>query len=176
MDIERLAVVAFCSCALAANTNAAVNLAIVKLNDEGHNYLYTPSKINAGDIVYFQFPKSDNPTCCKHEDGQMATLATPDSDAVDFDSNRTLYRYKLVSTGVSSELPFLGIAVIGKDLTVTPTGTWRLKAQSASDTHDLILCTSTEGVHLTSQSGGKALSHLYLYLGYDIDNPTCDTR
>jgi hypothetical protein len=176
MDIKRLAVVAACACALAANTNAAVNLAIVKLNDEGHSYLYTASKISTGDIVYFQFPKNDNPACCKLEDGKTATLAAPDSDAVDFDSNRTLYRYKLVSKDVSSELPFLGIAVIGKDLRVTPTGTWRLKAQSASETLDLILCTSAEGVHVTSQSGGKALSHLYLYLGYDIDNPTCDAR
>jgi hypothetical protein len=150
-----------------------MNAAIVKLNEGGPNYLYSAQKISQGDTVYFQIPKDDQPSCCGQISAKAATLAALDPDATDYSSDRTLYRYRINVTGVSTTLPFLGIAVIGNKMSVKQDGTSRIIARQGNTTTDLHLCTSQEGVHVVTQSAGKQESHLYIYLGYDIENPTC---
>lgn len=173
MAAQRHLVVLLSTLTLSGYAYAAMNAAIVRLDGQGSNVLYTAQPIGPGDTVHFQFPKNDEPTCCRQASGKAATLLTPDPDATDYISDRKLYRYRLAVTGISTSLPFLGIAVIGDKISVAQDGGTRIKARSQTDTTELLLCTSQEGVHLVGRSGEKIASHLYLYLGYDIDNPTC---
>jgi hypothetical protein len=173
MGIRRYFMAMLGSFALAGNAQAGVKAAIVKLNEGGPNYLYSAQKISPGDTVHFQRPKDDQPSCCGRSHWKAATLLPSEPDAVEYDSDRELYRYRLSVTGISTTLPFLGIAVIGNKVDVEQDGAWRLKARQAGTKADLLLCTSQEGVHVVSRRDGKADSHLYLYLGYDIENPTC---
>lgn len=173
MDTRRFLVAALGALALADHANAGVNAAIIKLNEGGPNYLYTAQKISPGDIIHFQFPEDDNPVCCAQSRGSVLTLQSSDPDAVDYVSNRKLYRYRLPTHDMSFALPFIGIAVIGNNLSVAQSGDWQLKSRTGASVTELQLCTSQEGVHVVSRSDGKEISHLYLYLGYDIENPTC---
>jgi hypothetical protein len=175
MDAKRYFFVALTTFARVANASDGVNVAIVKLNDEGKNYIYSAKKISPGDKVYFQFPRDDAPSCCARSDWRSTTSLPPDPDAVDYDTDRELYRYRLVAPGMTSSLPFLGIAAIGKNLTVAPAGVWQVNVGKGVGSTGLKLCTSQEGVHVVSQADGKSQSHLYLYLGYDIENTTCES-
>lgn len=161
------------SLALSGYAHAGMHAAVIRFDEKRPTYLYTAQAISPAETVYFQFPKNDAPTCCRQASGKTATLLTPDPDATDTTSDRKLYRYRLAVTGISTSLPFLGIAVIGSKVSVEQDGGTRIEARSGMHTNELLLCTSQEGVHLVSRSGDKKESHLYLYLGYDIDNPTC---
>jgi hypothetical protein len=173
MDIKRHLSVMVAGLALAGPATAGVKAAIVKLNGGGPNYLYSDQKISPGETVHFQFPKNDQPSCCGRSDWKAATLLTADPDAVDYASDRPLYRYRIIITGASTTLPFLGIAVIGNKLSLQQANTGHIEARQNGATTDLRFCTSQEGVHLISRSAGKQDRHLYIYLGYDIENPSC---
>jgi hypothetical protein len=173
MDARRYLVAALSTLALAGTANAGVNAAIIKLNERGPHYVYSAQKIHAGDTIRFQFPQDDQPACCRQSSGKAATLLASDPDAVDFSSERKLYRYRLVDTGISTSWPFLGIAVIGDNVSVEQDGPLQVKTHRGATTSNVLLCTSQEGVHLVSRAAGKVESHLYLYLGYDIESPTC---
>lgn len=173
MDTRRFLVAALGALALAGHVHAGVNAAITKLNEGGPSYLYTAQKINPGDSIHFQFPENDNPVCCARSRGSVVTLLSSDPDAVDYVSNRKLYRYRLSTRGISTSLPFIGIAVIGNNVSVAQRGDRQLRVRAGATATDLLLCTSQEGVHVVSRSNGKESGHLYLYLGYDIENPTC---
>jgi hypothetical protein len=173
MDIERYFVLMLAGFAMAGNAQAGVKAAIVRLNEDGASYLYSAQKISPGETVHFQLPKNDRPSCCGRSHWKAVSLLPSEPDAVEYHSDRALYRYRLPVTGLSTSLPFLGIAVIGNKVDVEQDGAWRVKARQAGTKTDLMLCTSQEGVHVLSRRDGKAESHLYLYLGYDIENPTC---
>jgi hypothetical protein len=173
MDIKRYLAVTVGSLALAGPATAGVKAAIVKLNEGGPSYLYSDQKISPGDTVHFQFPKDDQPSCCGRSDWKAAALLTADPDAVDYASDRPLYRYRIGITGVSTTLPFLGIAVIGNKLSVQQAHAGHIEVRQNGAATDLRFCTSQEGVHLISRSAGKQERHLYIYLAYDIENPTC---
>lgn len=174
MDTKRIFLALLGTIVLSSNAIAAIDAAIVKLNDDGKNYIYTATKISAGDTIYFQFPKNNyEPDCCKRITWQATKLMRSDSDAIDNRNGSKLFQYQISVAGISGDMPFVGIAVIGKSLVVTPRGKWRLKARAGSDTEDLQLCTSQEGVHVQGEADDRRQSDLYLYLGYDIENPTC---
>lgn len=173
MDINRYLLAVLGCFAMGAPANAGVKAAIVKLNEGGPNYLYSAQKISSGDTVHFQLPKDDQPSCCGQKSGKAVHLLVAEPDAVDYATERPLYRYRLDVTGISTSMPFLGIAVIGNKVSVEQDDVWNILARQGGTTTDLFLCTSREGVHVISQSAGKRESHLYIYLGYDIENPTC---
>lgn len=175
MDIERYLLFVASSLAMAGSATAGVNAAIVKLNEGGPSYLYSARKLDPGDTIQFQFPKNDRPSCCGQSNWKAATLLAADQDAVDYMSGQELYRYRLKAAGISTAIPFIGMAVIGSKISVKQHGDWEIEARQGSVATDLRLCTSQEGVHVLRQSNGKQVHHLYLYLGYDIENPTCDS-
>jgi hypothetical protein len=172
MDTRQIALIA--CCAWVGIADAAVNVGIVRLNGNGGTYLYTSKKIERGDNIQFQAPVNHGPACCQSVDASLAVQIQPDPEVVD-SSARPLYRYRIRSKNSAGELPFIGIAVVGKRLVVRQSGMWQLNVRDARSTASIDLCTTSEGVQITSRSGKKTLSKLYLYLGYDIEN-TCDTR
>ncbi len=173
MDIKRYLILMLGSFAMAGSANAGVNAAIVKLNEEGPNYLYSARKINPGDSIQFQIPKNDQPSCCGRSDWKAVTALAADPDAINYASDQPLYRYRLNVAGISTTLPFIGIAVIGSKVSTKQDGDGKIEAREGGTATALILCTSEEGIHVVSRSGGKQDSHLYVYLGYDIENPNC---
>ena len=174
MGIKRNFLFVVSSLAITGSATAGVNAAIVKLNQGGPNYLYSTRKLNPGDIVRFQLPKNDQPSCCGQSKWKAATTVAADPDAVDYMSGHELYRYRLKASGISTAMPFIGMAVIGSKVSVKQDGDWKIEARQGGTATELRLCTSQEGVHVVSRSDGKEVGHLYLYLGYDIENPTCE--
>lgn len=174
MDIKRHMLLAFASWAIACQSHAQVTAAIVRLDGDGPHYLYSVKKLSRADKIHFQFPMDGQPTCCRSIAAGAVTLLPSDPDAVDFTTSRALYRYRLSLKEVSAPLPFIGLAAIGLNTSIAANGHWRLNARTGSSSTDLSLCTSREGVHVQRKSGEKTQDHLYLYLGYDLDNPTCD--
>jgi len=174
MDIKRHAFLVLASWGIACQLHAQTTAAIVKLDGDGPHYLYSIKKLSSGDKIHLQFPTDGQPACCRNISPGAATLLPSDPDAVDFTTSRALYRYRLSLKEVSAPLPFIGIAAIGRNANITVNGHWRLTTHTDTSSTDLSLCTSTEGVHVQSKSSVKTQDHLYLYLGYDLDNPTCD--
>lgn len=173
MDTKRHILAAFALSVLQTSAYGGVNAAIVKLNDDGRHFIYAANKINQGDTIYFQFPKKGHAACCSQASWKAVGILAADPDAVDYTSDRQLYRYRLRASGFEDALPFVGIAAIGRNLAVAADGEWRVTASSGAAKSRLALCTSQEGIHVTSQAEGTNASDLYLYLGYDIENPTC---
>jgi hypothetical protein len=173
MDTNKHLFAALIFVALALPARAEVSVGIVRLNDEGGSYLYSSRKIAAGETVYFQFAKEGTPACCQHTAARAARPVTPDDAAVDYDADTRLYRYRLALKSEPDALPFIGAAAIGKALRVKEAGPWTMRVHQPGGVAELRLCTSREGVHVTREGKGGKRRHIYLYLGYDIENPTC---
>lgn len=158
---------------VACSAHAGANAGFVRLNGKGGDYLYSAHRIAPGDTIHFQFPKAGKTECCLRVAAQAAQPATADPDATDFLSERELFRYRLVYPTQAGELPFVGIAVIGKRLAVRQEGASRLKVSGGVATTTIAMCTSSEGVHVVSRAGATVQSHLYLAEDYEIEDPTC---
>lgn len=161
--------------AAAAHGESRLNAAIVRIDAEGHHYLYAAEKIEPGDDIVFQTPGQDaSPACCAKRSWKSARLAPADPVAIDFGTGDKLYRYRLEERGGRRQAkPFVGIAASGKAVSAGPAGNGGVRISGGDGTQELALCTSPEGVHLVGQAGGKAAIHLYLYLGVVIEHPTC---
>lgn len=173
MDAKRHVILLLATFSVSTQAHAQVTAAIVKLNGSGAHFLYTPKKLSSGDKVVLQFPKNDQPACCASIDWKTATLLSSDPDAVELNLSRPLFRYRFSAKGVTAPMPFVGLAAVGTTA-IQADGPWRMKTLGAKTSTDLALCTSQEGVHVQSRSAGKIQNHLYLYLGYDLENPSCD--
>ncbi len=161
--------------AATAHADTSLNAAIVRLDAEGHHYLYALQKIKPGDDVYFQTATGDAlPACCAKRSWKSATPLATDPVAIDFDSAEKLYRYRLADRNAAKDAkPFVGIAAVGKNLVASPGENGTVKVSGGDTTEELVVCTSPEGAHLVGHAGGKATAHLYLYLGVVIEHPTC---
>jgi hypothetical protein len=161
--------------AAAANADTSLNAAIVRFNVAGRHYLYAAEMIKPGDDIYLQTRDQEKvPACCVKRTWKTATLVAADPVAIDFGSAQKLYRYRLEDRSAPRDAKsFVGIGAFGKTISVKPAGNGAVRVRGGDNTQELALCTSPEGVHLVGQAGGKALSHLYLYLGVDIAHPTC---
>lgn len=173
MNLQHHLLLALLTCCGAIPAQAQIGAAIVRLDGSGPHYLYSARKLTDGDKVYLQYPKNGRPTCCAHIDWRTARPASSDPDAMDLGTSRPLYRYRFMSRSIKAALPFIGLAAVGRNATVTAAGAWRIEALAGKAATDFTLCVTPDGVRVESQAAGQAPSRLYLHLGYDLEYPPC---
>lgn len=156
------------------SSHAEPTVAIVQSNGNGRHVLYSKEKISPNDTVHFQYSKDGEPSCCAVVSGKSLRPLSVEAIARDVKASRPLHRYRFTSRAISDPMPFIGIAVTGNRTKVAAHGATGLRATRGSATAELDLCTSQEGVHVVQTTAQKLEQHLYLYLAYDIDQPTCD--
>lgn len=146
----------------------------MSLDGDGNALLIVDRPVPATATIHLQFadPQSQ-PRCCKQLRGSDLQASTEDVVATNklTDAKPLVYRAKV--PGDWAELPFIGVAAFGDTGSVKgdPTSlmvTGRDGVRVRAD-----LCVSREGVHLTEKQGGKVATHLYLWLGYEVESPTC---
>jgi hypothetical protein len=153
--------------------NAAVT-GIVSSNMTDGSHLYLPVKIQSNTKIQLQFPdKKGRLKCCLRISGNYLTSVPSGEAASDAISGDLLFHYKLKPNSYFyKNMPFVGIAVVGnaKILQIKET---ELSIKTRDQKISASLCTSQEGVHVTSRYGDKILSDAYLALGYSLEKPSC---
>ncbi len=161
-----LAVVLLTGTAFAA---APVRFGIAHFDGDGQLKLLMPQALGPSQEVKVQFPDERFATqCCKTI---RSSAVKPIVDHAHGAPQTFLYLADVPASWAT--LPFIGMAVTGHQR-IEASGQDRLDVTNLDGTRsEARLCTSHEGVHLTELRGRTVATHLYLRLGYDIDEPTC---
>lgn len=148
--------------------------AITQVSDEGRLLLITATKLDPNSVVQLQYsaPKSGVACCQRLKASQFkpskAEVVTGNELT---DGEGFVYEARVPSHWFRD--PFIGMAAVGafkharsQDDLLEGTAMDNKPVRAA-------LCTSSEGVHLQATRGHQVQTHLYLWLGYDIADPTC---
>ncbi|WP_431261030.1 hypothetical protein ACQ86G_13535 [Roseateles chitinivorans] len=165
------ALLLWCS-ACVGSPNIAFGL--VTLDGDGNALLVTDRVVPATATIHLQYADGQSrPQCCKLLRGSDLQPTTEDVNAANklTDAKPQLYRAKV--PGDWADLPFVGLAAFGDVGAVSgDASSLRVTGQDGSRVR-AELCLGREGVHLIDKRGGKVASHLYLWLGYEVESPTC---
>jgi len=165
-------IVAACACA------AQPVEGLVRIRSDGTALLFTTHELVKGAEIRFQYPgnqypgSTDEARCCA---SARLTSSHP-IETEDYVSDE-LDGMGIKAYGLSTDSkhqinkPFIGIAVIGTSLTIHSEG-GELLVQSGGTRSSIRTCLSSEGVHLFTFKNSKKVSHLYMWLGYDVQ-PNC---
>ena len=152
---------------------------IVQFDGEGSVFLVTAQPAPAQGVVHFQVPdKQGEPVCCKQLPmSAFKVLKAPPGTATDEVSGKdpVMLRGKVPRT--DAPMPFVGAAVVGEVQSARLSPGGGLAAQGKDGrTSTSSTCISEEGFHVMEKGAkakGPMLTHLYVSLGYDIDETTC---
>ena len=166
-----LAILLWCSACVGS---PKIAFGLVKLDGDGNALLITDRPIPAVATVRLQFADAQSqPQCCKQLRGSDFQPSTEEVVATNKLTDAKALIYRASVPGDWAELPFIGAAAFGEVGTVKGDSTGLLVIGRNGARVRADLCVSREGVHLTQKQGGKVASHLYLWLGYDVESPTC---
>lgn len=175
MNIACMVAGAALVCSTAACMAATgTDFAITEVADNNKLILITAQKLDPHRDIQLQFPdEQSNIQCCQR---LKASQFRPSRKKILVSNALTKGRAFAYETRLPARWqsdPFIGIAAIGP-FKATDSQT-ELLAGNALQGPSLkaTLCTSSEGVHLQARRGGELQTHLYLWLGYDIADPTC---
>lgn len=170
-----LSISLFWASASACASGSDIQHGIIQLDGAGHAILIVAGPLGTDQSVYFQYPDARQQTvCCKRLSAQefvkadgADTLATNEVTG----NPPVIYHARLPK--LWAEMPFVGAATIGQSL--RPEGIGRQLVAKTRQGHvtSVETCTSQEGVHLMSKKGKTEVTHLYLGLGYEVEQPTC---
>jgi hypothetical protein len=169
MDIKQVLFVIltiFSTSALAQD----IGFGFVKSNPDGKAYLYTTQNISSDDAISVQFPDANGAVACCKSTKSNGGKRQP-GDVTDLLNEADMHIYGL---DIQYKEPFIGIAVVGKNVSEHGVSAVEAKGQATI----ISTCLSQEGVHLYSRKNGRLNGHLYLSLGYDVE-PTyqsCETE
>ena len=129
----------------------------------------------AGQTVYFQYPDAmQQPVCCKRLSGHEFVKADgADTLATNEVTGNPPIIYKARLPKLWAEMPFVGAATIGQSLRTKGVGGQLVAKTRQGHVSSTETCTSQEGVHLIAKKGKAEVTHLYLGLGYEVEQPTC---
>jgi hypothetical protein len=142
----------------------------VKSSPDGKSYLYTTQEISSNKSISVQFPKPNGAVACCKSTKSNGEKQQP-GDVTDLLNEADMHIYGL---DIQYKEPFIGIAVVGKNVSEHGVSAVEAKGQATI----ISTCLSQEGVHLYSRKNGRLNGHLYLSLGYDVE-PTyqsCETE
>ncbi|QPF74766.1 hypothetical protein G8A07_18795 [Roseateles sp. DAIF2] len=177
MSIERLLATVLLWAAACAGASAA-EYGILKMDGEGKALLITAKRPDPSATLLVQYPDAESrPVCCKHlRAADLVPVGKGEAVAINKLSGVEPLLYRVPVPREWTDMPFIGIAAWGQPSRVRNGRDGQLEA---SDRHGgksrASLCTSSEGVHLLEPASGRKRqkTHLYLWLGYEIESPTC---
>jgi hypothetical protein len=131
--------------------------------------------LGAGQSVYFQYPNAgQHAACCKRL--KASAFIRTDTSNILATNEITGDQALIYSAHIPphwAEMPFAGAAAIGGGLQTSGSKGWLVVKTREGRTSRVNTCTSREGVHLIEREGKNDVAHLYLGLGYDIEQPSC---
>ncbi|MFZ6743483.1 hypothetical protein ACO0LC_09685 [Undibacterium sp. JH2W] len=138
--------------------------------------LFTTGVLSKSDEVQLEFfGKDGKEQCCTKAFIEKEIRVGPDDFVTDAMEHRDMHVYGLkLSKSLAYPDPFIGIAVIGKNVNVQAKGAQYLITDEKL-TSTVSTCYSQEGMHVIRREGKKKLSHFYIPLGYDVE-PTCPKK
>ncbi len=167
--------VALAGSSAACMSGTSPDFAITEVNGEGRLLLITATKLDPQSIVQLQFPDRQSGTqCCQRLKARQFKLSREEVVTSNklTDGEAFIYEARIPSSWPSG--PFIGMAVVG-DFKHSRSQNQLLEGSAPNAPHlKATLCTSSEGVHLQARRGEQLQTHLYLWLGYDIADPTCN--
>ena len=175
MNIPGLVATATLFCSTAACMAATtIDFAITEVADNKTLILITAQKLDPHGVIQLQFPDEQwNTQCCQRlKASQFKPIRKKTLASNALTKGRAfVYETRLPARWQSG--PFIGIAAIGP-FEVTDSQAQLLAGHALQGPSlKATLCTSSEGVHLQARRGEELQTHLYLWLGYDIADPTC---
>jgi len=149
---------------------------IVKVFPGKPPLLFTAGVLSGLDEIQLEFPgKGGKAQCCTKAVIEKEIQLESDEVVADELSNRKMHAYRLkFNNSVSYPDPFMGFAVIGKNVNVQAKG-MQYQITDKKVVSTVSTCYSSEGMHLIRLEGKKKLSHLYISLGYDVE-PNCPKK
>ncbi|HEY0063767.1 MAG TPA: hypothetical protein VGC21_16740 [Telluria sp.] len=172
MKFVRRCIVLLALSALSLTGVARPKEGLVKIGGTQGALLFTAQEMALTDAVQVQYPDADgNPTCC-FTATVLKKVPVPDDDAVSDETNdRTVLAYRIKINGKLEQGPFIGMAAIGPNLKVSAYGP-NLHVMEGQTRMLMMTCLSSEGLHLFLSNGKQMKGHLYIGLGYDVEQ-TC---
>ena len=158
---------------------SALRHGIVQFDGAGGVFLVTAQPAPLQGDVYFQVPdKQGDAVCCKQLPvSAFKVVKAPQGTATDEVSGKAPVMLKGKVPKKDVPMPFVGAAVVGEvqSARLSPGGgiTAQGKDGRASTSGT---CISEEGFHVMEKGAkakGPMLTHLYVSLGYEIDESTC---
>ncbi|SHH62050.1 hypothetical protein SAMN05428948_4665 [Massilia sp. CF038] len=145
---------------------------LVKIGGKQGPILFTAQEMALGDTVQVQYPDPEgNPKCCLTA-AVLKKIPVPDDEAVSDEPNdRPVRAYRIKINAKLEEGPFVGMAVIGPNLKVSAYGP-NLHIMDGPVRMLMMTCLSTEGLHLFLSTAREMKGHLYMGLGYEVEQ-TC---
>ncbi|UXH76048.1 hypothetical protein [Roseateles amylovorans] len=158
----------------AAIASPGPTFGIASMDGDGHLTVVSASPLDLASTLQLQFPDSRSRSkCCKQLSASDLRLAEDKVNASNPLSGQPAYIYQAKVPAHWAEMPFIGVAVFGKVRAVTSTADRLVVADAAGLRFAADLCVSREGVHLTERRGKRLHVHLYFWLGYEVESPTC---
>lgn len=151
---------------------------IVQFDAKGTLTLVTPSPVPTGGAVHFQYPgETGEAACCRRLPlSAFRKVRLPAGTATDMASGRPVAALRARAPAPDAEMPFLGAAVLGdvQSVTMAPGDGLAARAKDGGTTASTT-CISAEGFQVIEKgpSKGKPRTHLYLNLGYEVEDSTC---
>ena len=162
---------------LSQSINAATALdGFVKVFPDKPPLLFSAGVLSGADEIQLEFPgKGGKAQCCTKAVIEKEIQLDPGDVVTDEMSNRKIHAYRLkFSNSISYPDPFIGFAVIGKNVNVQAKG-MQYQITDKKVVSTVSTCYSSEGMHLIRREGKKKVSHLYISLGYDVE-PNCPKK
>lgn len=151
---------------------ATLRHAVVQFDGEGLLTLVTTAPAPAQGDVLLQYPgRQGMPACCRRLPlSSFKPVALAPGAATDMVSDQPLVALQARVPKKDAEMPFVGAAVLG-DVASARLGRGGGLMATARDgrTATSTTCLSSEGFHVIA----KGAAHLYVNLGYDIEESTC---
>lgn len=168
-------VAALLFCVVACSAATPLTYGIVKLDGEGGALVIAARPVAEDSVLHLQFPDAESkPRCCKQLSGSaLRPVADGKVIASDKLTGAPAMVYAAQVDSAWTDMPFIGVVVIGDVRRTISEGEQLEATDSRGRRSKARLCTSSEGVHLTAPSSEQVRTHLYLWLGYDIESPTC---
>ncbi len=169
--IAALALASISSASMSATTP---DFAIIKATNKGKLILISATKLDPRHIVQLQFPDSTHGTqCCQRLKASQFKLSEEDIVASNELTDSDAFTYESRTPANWPKGPFIGMAAMG-DFKLLRSQDYLIEGRAPDSSHmKATVCTSSEGIHLHATQGDRLQTHLYLWLGYDIADPTC---
>ncbi|MGF6151530.1 hypothetical protein [Pseudomonas fluorescens] len=147
-----------------------IGFGFIKNDPEGKTYLYTTQEVTIGEAISVQFLKANGTAACCKLTKSNGEKRQP-SDVTDLLNESDIHIYGL---DIQYKETFIGIAIVGKNANENGTTAIEVKDQRTI----ISTCLSQEGLHLFSRKNGILNGHLYLNLGYDVEQSSnsCETE
>ncbi|MFY9476278.1 MAG: hypothetical protein WAQ08_01170 [Aquabacterium sp.] len=159
---------------------------IVKFDGKGALTLVTTGPLPTGGDVHFQYPGETGETaCCRRLPLSAFKKVTlpPAGTATEMGAGRPLVAKAARVSAQDADMPFVGAAVLGEvqSVKMAPGDGLVARAKDGRSTASTT-CVSTEGFQVIEKApsgkagaakGSKGRAHLYLNLGYEVEESTC---